>query len=140
MSREEGFPQSRLGSFTSAEIEFVRGSADFIGLNHYTSVVCADGEPAGFDRPSFGADRGGNCYTPAEWEASSSSWLKVVPWGLRKILKWTKDEYNDFEIIITENGYSDTTGDMDDCPRIKYLNVRIWFYQFSSVNKIIAGF
>ena len=33
-------------------------------------------------------------------------WLYCVPWGLRKMLVWLKQTYNDPEIIITENGFS----------------------------------
>ena len=33
-------------------------------------------------------------------------WLKNVPWGLRKALVWIKENYNDPEIIVTENGFA----------------------------------
>jgi len=44
---------------------------------------------------------------------AQSHWLKVVPWGLYKLLKYTKAQYGtdgsdgrDLEIMITENGVS----------------------------------
>ena len=51
---------------------------------------------------------------------SGSSWLKVVPWGLRRLLNFIKDNYNDPEIIITENGMSDRNSTIQDDHRIYY--------------------
>jgi len=36
-------------------------------------------------------------------QQADSSWLWVVPWGLRKVLHWVYERYNT-PIIITENG------------------------------------
>ena len=52
--------------------------------------------------------------------SSGSSWLKVVPWGLRKLLNWIKNEYGNPPLYITENGVSDKTGTLDDSPRINF--------------------
>ncbi len=39
---------------------------------------------------------------------SASSWLKVVPFGIRRMMNWIKEEYGaDVDIYITENGFSD---------------------------------
>lgn len=45
--------------------------------------------------------------------------FQVVPDGFRSLLAWLKDEYNSPEMIITENGFSDT-GTTDDEDRINY--------------------
>lgn len=45
--------------------------------------------------------------------------MKFAPEGLRLLLRWIKDEYNDPEIIITENGFADTGG-TDDTDRKMY--------------------
>ena len=42
---------------------------------------------------------------------------------MRKISKWVKDTYNNPEIIITENGYSDAGGILNDDRRINYIRV-----------------
>ena len=46
----------------------------------------------------------------------------MVPWGLRKILNWIKEEYNNPPVFITENGYGDS-GEIEDIGRIHYLVV-----------------
>ena len=39
---------------------------------------------------------------------AASSWLKVVPFGIRRLMNWIKSEYGeDLEVVITENGFSD---------------------------------
>lgn len=42
--------------------------------------------------------------------------------GLRRLLSWIKDHYNNPEIIITENGYSDGGG-LDDTDRKSYYQI-----------------
>ncbi|XP_022915650.2 myrosinase 1-like [Onthophagus taurus] len=120
-SSTEGFPRSRLPEFTPEEIEEIRGSSDFFGLNHYTTNKCTP-LPAGWGiPPSQWTDIGTMCYYETNWEIGASSWLAVVPWGFRKLLVWIKNEYNNPEVIITENGFSDK-GELNDCRRINYYN------------------
>ena len=46
-----------------------------------------------------------------------------VPWGIRRTLKWLKDEYNDPAIIITENGISENgdSTELNDWWRKEYF-------------------
>lgn len=48
------------------------------------------------------------------------------------MLKWVKDNYDDPEIIITENGYSDD-GEINDIKRIKYYQVSRSFLDTFSI-------
>lgn len=53
---------SRLPRFTKRQSEMVRGTADFIGINHYTSVYVSD-------RPNAAADTTG----PRDYNADLSA-------------------------------------------------------------------
>lgn len=35
---------------------------------------------------------------------AASRWLHIVPWGIRKLVKYVKRKYGNTPIIITENG------------------------------------
>ena len=54
------------------------------------------------------------------WYGSGSNWLKITPWGIRKSLQWIDKEYNHPKIYVTENGFSDNIGNVDDLQRIYY--------------------
>jgi len=61
-------------------------------------------------------------YDPS-WPESGSEWLRVVPWGLRKLLIWIKEHYNNPEVFITENGVSDPPaehGSLNDQFRVNF--------------------
>lgn len=56
LSREQGFTQSRLPKFTNEEIERIKNTSDFFGINSYTSnLVTKNGinNKAGHPIPSF---------------------------------------------------------------------------------------
>lgn len=108
-SRLEGYNSSRLPSFTDEEKEIIKGTADFMTVNIYTSsMVKAIPEP---DIVPFGPTRdldiGTDVFQPDDWEKTVTDWLKVVPWGARKLVKWISDTYGNPELIVTENGYHD---------------------------------
>ena len=52
---------------------------------------------------------------------SGSSWLNVVPWGLRRLLADIKTKYGNPPVYITENGVSDLTGTLRDNDRCVYI-------------------
>jgi beta-glucosidase/6-phospho-beta-glucosidase/beta-galactosidase len=48
----------------------------------------------------------------------------VVPWGIRKELDWIRRNYDNPEVFITENGYSDAAdvfGSLHDQQRIDFI-------------------
>ncbi|GLJ16455.1 hypothetical protein SUGI_0280010 [Cryptomeria japonica] len=122
----------RLPTFSRQMQEKLRGSYDFIGLNHYSTLYARDclfshclkitsypdclvyitgerdgipiGEPTGMD---------GNF---------------VVPEGIEKIVMYVKQRYNSPIIIITENGYAERNDSsaspadvVNDVGRVQYL-------------------
>ncbi|XP_063932811.1 myrosinase 1-like isoform X1 [Zophobas morio] len=120
-SVQEGFTQSRLPQFTDEEVESIKGTYDYIGLNHYSTSLIKWREDIEIGEPSSSKDMSVQESIDFSWETSASYWLFVVPWGMRKISKWVKDTYNNPEIIITENGYSDAGGILNDDRRINYI-------------------
>lgn len=125
-SKMENFPRSRLIPFTAEEVQYIQGTHDFFGLNHYTTVMAAasTGNQT-WKVPSFEKDVGVITYYDPKWPGSAAPWLKVVPWGFRKLLNWVKTEYDNPEIIITENGYADHPLELEDIKRINYYRVNI---------------
>ncbi|XP_035446063.2 myrosinase 1-like [Spodoptera frugiperda] len=121
-SAEQGFFRSRLPEFTPEEVEYIKGSSDFYGLNHYTTYLVYRNESAvgRYDVPSFYDDLGNEHYQPDEWEQGANGFPKVVPWGFYKLLTQIRNDYNNPPMIITENGFS-SFGGLNDDDRISYL-------------------
>lgn len=120
-SLKEGRLHSRLPTLSNEWIEKIRGSADFLGLNYYTSrIIEVPSEPEG-PNPSIERDKMYRRKTKPEWIQAASDWLYSVPEGIGDILRWIKSQYNNPEVMIIENGWSDN-GELNDDGRIKYLH------------------
>lgn len=123
-SQMEGRNTSRLPEFSPADKIRIRGTHDFFALNHYTTYLAEDHDH-GTTWPSWEFDRDIRTHIDRSWPTSGSVWLFEVPHGMRRILNWVKDHYNNPEILITENGVSDdrdyVQGSLDDQQRIRYL-------------------
>ncbi|KAK2109007.1 hypothetical protein P7K49_014172 [Saguinus oedipus] len=114
-----------LPEFTENEKKRINGTYDFFGFNHYTTVLAYNlNYPTA--NSSFDADRGVASITDRSWPDSGSYWLKITPFGFRRILNWLKEEYNDPPIYVTENGVSQREEtDLNDTARIYYLRTYI---------------
>ncbi|XP_074452160.1 lactase/phlorizin hydrolase [Larus michahellis] len=119
-SLAQGLEQSRLPEFTESEKQRIKGTYDYFGLNHYTTVLTYNvNYPAGV--LSYDSDRGVASVSDRSWLNSGSLWLKVTPFGFRKLLRWIKEEYNDPPIYVTENGVSERGAlDFNDTWRTHY--------------------
>ena len=118
----EQSPTSRLPTFEPEWVSRIKGTVDFLGLNYYTANLVTSAPPS--EVKSWGTDSETKRWLNPDWPKSATFWLRVVPWGLRKLLNWIKNEYNNPEMLITENGVSDK-GEMDDTCRIDYLQAHI---------------
>lgn len=79
-SKLQGFPRSRLPSFTTEEINRIRGTSDFFGINTYTSVLVSRNDrnnSAKHPVPSFLHDAGVVEEINEELPRSGSWWLRV---------------------------------------------------------------
>ncbi|XP_022716987.1 putative beta-glucosidase 41 isoform X2 [Durio zibethinus] len=89
------------------------GSFDFIGINHYTTHYARNDrsrirklilQDASSDAAIITtAFRGG----AAIGERAASRWIRIVPWGIRKLARYLKNKYGNPPVIITENGMDD---------------------------------
>ncbi|CAH2102046.1 unnamed protein product [Euphydryas editha] len=120
ISKLQGFSRSRLPHFTPEEIEMIRGSADFLGLNHYDTNLASKRTTKITPEPSFEADMGVLISKKSAWPEFDSTGSKVVPWGFRHALNWVKEAYDNPLVIITENGISLEKGLLDK-RRIEYI-------------------
>lgn len=100
----------RLPHFTEEEKTQLKGSSDFFGLNHYTTMYAAnatetDKEASVYGNGGLSEDQDVDLSVGKDWQFTNMKWA-VVPWGCRKLLEWIDKRYDHPEIIITENGCS----------------------------------
>lgn len=115
----EGRNESRLPRFDDHWKQVIHGSADFLGLNTYTTELVTP--EIRLDQGWFG-DKDTQTGQDPEWESTASAWFKVVPWGFRKLLVWINKTYGNPLVLVTENGYSEN-GDvgLNDTLRSKFF-------------------
>ena len=114
---------SRLPSFTKAQSEDVKGSLDFIGMNHYYSLYVND-RPLGKGTRDFVADisiyyRGSKTDPPPGKAAPTS--IGPDPQGLRLMVQYLQEPYGNLPIYILENGYGSSNDTVHDNDRVDYL-------------------
>ena len=98
----------RLPVFSDKEKELIKGSSDFFGLNHYTTMYAAhdDGTETGqnvYGNGGISEDQDVSLSLDPDWKVTLMQWA-VVPWGCKKLLEWIDERYDSPEIYITENG------------------------------------
>ncbi|XP_053683751.1 myrosinase 1-like isoform X2 [Sabethes cyaneus] len=116
LSREQGFSKSRLPKFTAEEIDRIRGTADYFGLNTYTTRLVSkndENNAADYAVPSFEHDSAVIFTVNSSWPSAQTTWLKIVPFGLHKLLNWVKKEYGNPSTWVTENGVGTSLGTVD---------------------------
>ncbi|GLT27569.1 hypothetical protein SLA2020_025560 [Shorea laevis] len=125
---------SRLPKFTKSEAALVKGSFDFIGINHYTTFYARNNATniIGVLLNDSLSDSGTttlpfkNGLQPIG-DRANSIWLYIVPQGMRSLMNYIRQKYGNPTIIITENGMDDPnnpftsiTDALKDEKRIKY--------------------
>ncbi|KAK8946757.1 Beta-glucosidase 22 [Platanthera zijinensis] len=120
----------RLPSFTQEQLEIVKGSFDFISLNHYTSSFVSDNSNGSqLSQRDYFADmfvKMGGSSNGTETDQGLPFKMLTDPLGLLRMLEHIKENYGNPPVYIEENGYglggADTLADTD---RINYLSVYI---------------
>lgn len=72
--------------FTQDEIESLKGSSDFLGINYYTSVYVVEGINDTVTLPSYLGDRKAITKVDFNWPVGKSYWLRSVPAGFKELL------------------------------------------------------
>lgn len=120
----------RLPRFSDGDRERLRGSSEFFGLNHYTTLYAAHAGPGElqpitpYGNGGISEDQDVNLSVDDSWDRTTMGWA-IVPWGCRKLLHWIDQRYGHPTIVITENGCSlddrPVQGVVDDPRRIAFL-------------------
>ncbi|KAF2319500.1 hypothetical protein GH714_016479 [Hevea brasiliensis] len=106
----------RLPKFTDEETQLLRKSYDFLGLQYYTSYYAKPNAP----------------FDPNHVRYKTDS--RIIETGIRHLLNYTKDTYDNPVIFITENGKVDRYNNesltpeqvMKDKFRIDYYREHMW--------------
>ncbi|CAL0304192.1 unnamed protein product [Lupinus luteus] len=103
--------RTRLPKFTKAQSKQLIGSYDFIGLNYYSAGYVTDAPVLSNARPTYQTDSLVDMSFMRDGKPIgvnvASNWLYVYPRGLRDLLLYTKEKYNNPLIYITENGINE---------------------------------
>ncbi|KAI7748197.1 hypothetical protein M8C21_002906 [Ambrosia artemisiifolia] len=125
----------RLPRFSKLQSALLKGSIDFVGINHYTTWYAWHNSTSiigTFLNDSI-ADSGAITLPFKDGKAigdrANSIWLYIVPGGFRSLLNYIKNKYGNPLVIITENGMDDPNGPfisrqnaLKDEKRVKYHN------------------
>ncbi|CAD6232408.1 unnamed protein product [Miscanthus lutarioriparius] len=103
--------KERLPKFTADEVNIVKGSIDYVGVNQYTAYYVRDQQPNATTLFSYSSDwhaefvyeRNGVPIGPR----ANSDWLYIVPWGLYKAVTYVKEKYGNPTMFLSENGMDD---------------------------------
>uniref|UniRef100_H2YTH6 beta-glucosidase n=1 Tax=Ciona savignyi TaxID=51511 RepID=H2YTH6_CIOSA len=125
-SAAQGEASSRLPELTAQEKSLIFGTADFFGLNHYTTNLAYET----FTMLNQSSDFFAVQILQIKIYVIGSSWLRPVPYGIRRLLNYIKAEFGDRPIWISENGFEDNPI-YDDYKRI--------FYYKSHLNEVLKA-
>ncbi|KAF2319356.1 hypothetical protein GH714_015038 [Hevea brasiliensis] len=128
----------RLLEFTDKESRLLRGSYDFLGLQYYTSYYAKPNATVDPNHIRYKTD-GHIIETPYDYDGkligprAYSPWFYIFPKGIRHLLNYTKDTYNNPVIYITENGVDNENNEsqpigkaLNDTFRIEYYQKHLW--------------
>ncbi|KAF7038284.1 hypothetical protein CFC21_048490 [Triticum aestivum] len=149
---------SRLPPFTEVQSELIKGSLDFIGINHYYSLYVND-RPLETGVRDYKADmsvslRGSRIDPPSSQGPPAN--VPSDPKGLQLQLGYLKETYGNLPVYVQENGMGTSADGLDDTERVSYLssymestlnamrngaNVRGYFaWAFMDLFELLSGF
>ena len=128
----QGYNQSRLPEFTEEEKSYIQNTADYFGLNTYTTSLTLPVPEVSLPLPvSYWLDQDVLPFKDQDWPYTAHQGFRIVPWGIRRLLAWIHNEYQ-VPIYVTENGMATLdTDDLDDTVRVDYHR--------SYINEVLKG-
>ncbi|KAK7843766.1 beta-glucosidase 8 [Quercus suber] len=110
------------GDYPQTMKKIVKGSFDFIGVNHYfTAYVKDNPSSVNIEDRDVMADMAVQL-TRIRNDTSTFEFA-IVPWGLQGILEYIKQVYGNPPVYIHENGQrTRRNSTLEDWPRVKYLH------------------
>ncbi|GAB4829876.1 glycosyl hydrolase 1 [Ancistrocladus abbreviatus] len=118
MKRNAG---KRIPAFQNYESKLVKGSFDFIAINHYTTAFVKD-NPSSLERVL--RDYLGDMAVSMSLNVDRAppGGYPLLPWTLQGTLEYFKQVYGNPPIYIHENGQTENrNATLNDTPRVKYL-------------------
>ncbi|CAA2969060.1 beta-glucosidase-like [Olea europaea subsp. europaea] len=123
----------RLPSFKPDQVELVKGSYDFLGINYYTASYASVAPRTPGANVSYttdqevklSGDRNGMPIGPQ----AGSIWLHIVPVGIYRLLIHIKKTYNNPTIYITENGVDEVNNTALTVSEARFDDTRIKYHQ-----------
>ncbi|XBI19862.1 hypothetical protein VPH35_061286 [Triticum aestivum] len=128
---------SRLPPFTEVQSELIKGSLDFIGINHYYSLYVND-RPLETGVRDYSADmsvslRGSRIDPPSSQGFPVN--VPSDPKGLQLQLEYLKETYRNLLVYVQENGMGSADDSLDDTGRVGFLSS----YMESTLNAMRNG-
>ncbi|EYU28849.1 hypothetical protein ABFS82_12G093200 [Erythranthe guttata] len=125
--------ENRLPRFSQTQSSKLKGAFDFIGINHYTTWYAEDRNGTNKTTEVLLDDSGvlalSNVVGKPVHETAHSTWLYIVPHGIRSLMNYIRHKYGNPLVLITENGMDDGNSPstsindaLNDKKRIKYYN------------------
>lgn len=109
---------SRLPSWTSAEVELIKGAHDeYFFMNHYTTlfVRATEDDGCGWSCDAAAETSGYNFETGAPvGTPSSNGWLFNYGPGLGLLMNWYHERYPGSKFLVTENGWGNASATVED--------------------------
>ncbi|CAI0412788.1 unnamed protein product [Linum tenue] len=123
----------RLPRFSKEEAKMLKGSADFVGLNYYTSYYVFNDPPPSNALKSATTDSHTN-FSPTKNNVDIGPkagiiWQYIYPKGIRDVVLYATKKYNNTPIYITENGMGEVNNDTLSIKEALNDTLRVFFYR-----------
>uniref|UniRef100_A0ACD5WCG5 Uncharacterized protein n=1 Tax=Avena sativa TaxID=4498 RepID=A0ACD5WCG5_AVESA len=121
--------KERLPRFSPEQVKLVKGSSDYIGINHYTAIYMTEKKMVNETPISYSED----WHVLYNYERdgkqigrrANSDWLYITPFGMYGSMDYIRQKYGNPAVIIMENGMDQPgnltrDGYLRDCTRVGY--------------------